>query len=91
MKATNQTKKKGANVEKPYLTEAPYLVIAMKLNHEINSKGEKEDVYYPQQSVGIACGMFITAVHNANLATLPSTPMGAEQVLLALFLFFFCI
>jgi len=66
-------------VQKPYLTEAPYIVILMKQKFGINQYQENTTHRYAMESVGIAAGMFITALHNANLATLTSTPMGAES------------
>lgn len=66
-------------VTKPYLTEAPWIVVVFKETHGINSDGERVDNYYVQESVGIACGMLCVAVQNANLVTLTSTPMGAEK------------
>eukprot|EP01083_Nonionella_stella_P098304 276422_1 len=67
-------------IQKEYLTKAPYLVVIMKEMYKIDEEtGEKVENYYPNQSTGIAAGMFITALHNANLVTLPSTPMGAEK------------
>merc|ERR1712173_310044 len=67
------------DVQKPYLTDAPYLVVLMKLKHDVNELGETSKVYYPSESVGIAAGIFIAALHNAGLAALTSTPLGADQ------------
>ncbi|RHY19140.1 hypothetical protein DYB25_011947 [Aphanomyces astaci] len=64
---------------KPYLTEAPYIIVVMKRSHDVEPDGTRKEVYYPEQSCGIASGLLITALHNANLATLTSTPMGAES------------
>lgn len=69
---------------KPYLTEAPYVIVALKKVHDIGPKGEKIPVRYPVESCGLACGMLITAIHNANLATLTSTPMNADSKIRAL-------
>lgn len=68
----------GTDARKPYLAEAPYLVCVFKHQHRIDPEGERLAVYYPEQSVGISVGLFITAVHNVGLVTLTSTPMGAE-------------
>ena len=62
-----------------YLTEAPYLVVLMKESYKIGEEGERIEHYYPEQSVGIAAGMFLCAVTAVGLVTLPSTPMGAES------------
>jgi len=69
------------SVNKPYLTEAAYLVVVMKEMHRLDEHGKKLDNYYPNQSTGISVGMFISALWNANLVTLPSTPMGAEAAI----------
>lgn len=73
--------KKDIIIQKPYLTDAPWLIIVMKQPHGgIDPiSGKRIDHYYVSESVGIACGMLIAAIHNANLVTLPSTPMGAEK------------
>lgn len=69
-------------VRKPYLEVAPYLIVVMKVTHEIDAEGKRVgDVYYPVESTGIATGMLISALHNANLVTLTSTPMGAETTI----------
>eukprot|EP01083_Nonionella_stella_P279646 951261_1 len=67
------------SIIKPYLSTAPYLIIVMKEMYRIDENGNKIDNYYPNQSTGIAAGMLMTALHNANLVSLPSTPMGAEK------------
>jgi nitroreductase len=68
-------------VSKPYLTEAPWVIVAMKQMHGIDDKGKRVDHYYVPESVGLACGMLVLAIHNAGLVTLTSTPMGAEKQL----------
>lgn len=60
-------------VTKPYLTDAPALVVLMK--QQSGPGGEKH--HYPTESVGIAAGMLVAAIHQAGLATLTSTPLGA--------------
>lgn len=69
---------KGDTVQKPYLTEAPYLVVLFKQTSSLKDDGSTQTHYYASESTGIAAGMFLAALHNANLATLTSTPMGAE-------------
>lgn len=66
-------------ITKPYLTEAPWLIVVLKQPYGADAKtGKKaEDHYYVPESVGIACGMLVTSIHNANLVSLTSTPMGA--------------
>ena len=70
---------KTENVEKPYLTEAPWIVTVFKQTHSFNEDGERLENYYVQESVGLACGIMCMAIQNANLVTLTSTPMGAEK------------
>jgi iodotyrosine deiodinase len=50
------------------------LIIVFKKAYEINTNQEKQNNYYVNESVGIACGMLITAIQNAGLATLTHTP-----------------
>jgi len=64
--------------KKPYLSQAPILIALFKQSHSVGSDGQKSDNYYVQESCGIAAGMLIASLHNVGLATLPSTPMGAE-------------
>lgn len=66
---------------KPYLEVAPALIVVFKQPYGLDDAGERVDHYYPNESVGIACGMLLNAIHNANLATLTSTPMGAEKAI----------
>jgi len=63
----------GTNWEKPFLEEAPWLVIIFKRVFE-TVNGEKSNNYYVNESVGIACGMIISAIHKAGLVTLTHTP-----------------
>ncbi|PIB36082.1 nitroreductase [Reichenbachiella sp. 5M10] len=64
----------GTNWHKPFLEKAPYLVILFKRVYELDSEGKKINNYYVNESVGIAAGMFISAVHHAGLVTLTHTP-----------------
>lgn len=65
---------------KPYLTEAPYLVVLFKKKFDIDAEtGEKVVSRYAEESTGIAAGIFLAALQAANLVTLTSTPMGAES------------
>lgn len=64
----------GTDMHKPFLENAPWLIIAFKKIHEHDENGEKHNNYYVNESVGIACGILITAIHNAGLATLTHTP-----------------
>jgi iodotyrosine deiodinase len=64
----------GTNAEKPFLETAPYLIIAFKRPYEIDEDGKKHQNYYVNESVGLACGFLISAIHNAGLVTLTHTP-----------------
>ena len=63
----------GTNWHKPFLEIAPYLIIVFKRAYEVEH-GEKKQNYYVNESVGIACGMLISAIHHAGLVTLTHTP-----------------
>ncbi len=63
----------GTNHIKPYLEHAPYLIVVMKKSYEAVN-GEKANTYYANESVGIACGMLLAAIHNAGLVALTHTP-----------------
>lgn len=63
----------GTNEHKPFLEIAPYLIIVFRITSIIEN-GETEPTYYSQESVGIAVGMLLAALHNAGLATLTHTP-----------------
>ena len=60
----------GTDWNKPFLETAPWLVICFAKN--IGDDGKKN--YYVQESCGIACGLFIAAIHNMGLVTLTHTP-----------------
>lgn len=61
------------NFIKEYLTNAPALVVVFKQSYEVID-GVRYKNYYVNESVGIATGMLIAALHNAGLATLTHTP-----------------
>jgi iodotyrosine deiodinase len=63
----------GTDWQKPFLEQAPWLIIVFKRAFE-HVNGEKWHNYYVNESVGIACGLLITAIHNAGLVTLTHTP-----------------
>ncbi len=58
---------------KPFLEIAPYLIIVFKKSYELVN-GKKQKCYYVQESVGLACGMLLAAIHNAGLVALTHTP-----------------
>ncbi len=64
----------GTDEHKPFLETAPYLIVIFGLTHTILPDGRKIKNYYVSESVGIATGMLIAALHHAGLATLTHTP-----------------
>ena len=64
----------GTDVNKPFLETAPALIAIFLKKVSIDEKGVKHKNYYTSESVGIATGMLITALHQAGLATLTHTP-----------------
>jgi nitroreductase len=64
----------GTDWQKPFLEIAPWLVVVFKQVHAVGADGAKLTNYYVNESVGIACGLFIAAIHRMGLATLTHTP-----------------
>lgn len=64
----------ATNEHKPFLEKAPVLIGIFSQAYHVNESGEKEKHYYVKESVGIATGMLITALHQSGLATLTHTP-----------------
>jgi nitroreductase len=64
----------GTDQHKPFLEVAPYLIVIFAQNYGVHPHGSKVKHYYVTESVGIATGMLIAAVHNAGLVSLTHTP-----------------
>ena len=64
----------GTDWVKEFIDVAPWIVIVMKRAYEINEDGSKHNNYYVSESVGLAAGFFLMAVHNAGLVALTHTP-----------------
>lgn len=64
----------GTDEHKPFLTEAPVLIAIFLERFGIDEQGKRIKNYYMPESVGIATGFLICALHNAGLATLTHTP-----------------
>ena len=64
----------GTDENKPFLEIAPYIIVIFGKNHSELPDGRKVKNYYVNESVGIATGMLITALHNAGLVSLTHTP-----------------
>lgn len=62
------------NEHKPFLDTAPCLIVIFSQSYLLDEAGEKIKHYYVNESIGIATGMLITALHHAGLATLTHTP-----------------
>ena len=64
----------GTDARKPFLDTAPWLIAIFEERWGATPGGERRKHYYPTESVGIATGFLIAALHNAGLATLTHTP-----------------
>jgi len=68
----------GTDPDKGFLEVAPWLIVVFKLMKNDTAAGEHENsrgqVYYVNESVGIACGLLLSALHHAGLCTLTHTP-----------------
>ncbi|MCM8570684.1 nitroreductase family protein [Gramella jeungdoensis] len=64
----------GTDENKEFLEIAPWLIVVFKEVYELDQNDEKHNNYYVNESVGIACGMLISAIHNSGLVTLTHTP-----------------
>jgi iodotyrosine deiodinase len=64
----------GTDADKPFLETAPALIAIFLKKVTIDADGARHKNYYTSESVGIATGMLITALHQAGLATLTHTP-----------------
>ncbi|MDX1647632.1 MAG: nitroreductase family protein [Longimicrobiales bacterium] len=64
----------GTEEHKPFLERAPWLIVIFAERYEVGPRGEKVKNYYVNESVGIATGILITALHEAGLVTLTHTP-----------------
>jgi len=63
----------GTDEHKPFLEIAPWLIVVMKRVYEPAAEGKKNN-YYVNESVGLAVGMLLTALHHAGLVALTHTP-----------------
>jgi iodotyrosine deiodinase len=64
----------GTDASKPFLETAPWVIAIFTVQHRELADGRRQQVYYPKESVGIATGFLIAALHHAGLATLTHTP-----------------
>ncbi len=64
----------GTNWRKPFLETVPWIVVVFEQRYGTLPNGERQHHYHVKESVGIACGMFIDALHRMGLSTLTYTP-----------------
>jgi len=64
----------GTDWRKPFLETVPWIVVVFEQRYGIRPDGSRQHHYYVKESVGIACGMFIDALHRMGLSTLTHTP-----------------
>lgn len=64
----------GTGVTKPHLTDAPWLIVVFAQRYGVTEDGNRYKNYYVPESVGIATGMLIAAIHHAGLVCLEHTP-----------------
>jgi nitroreductase len=64
----------GTDEHKPYLEEAPYVIAVFVQRHSSDAGGQSVQHYYATESVGIATGLLLAALHHAGLASLIHTP-----------------
>jgi nitroreductase len=60
--------------KKPFLETAPYLIIVFRRAYETQPDGSNRNNYYVQESVGLACGFLLAAIHHVGLVALTHTP-----------------
>lgn len=74
----------GTDAIKPYLETAPYLIAVFAQRYGVNPDGSRRTHYYVNESVGIACGFLLAALHHSGLVALTHTPnpMGFLRELL---------
>jgi iodotyrosine deiodinase len=72
------------NWKKEFLEQAPWLIVVFRKTYDLDEIGQKHKNYYVHESVGIACGFLLSAIHQAGLVSLTHTPspMGFLQQLL---------
>jgi iodotyrosine deiodinase len=64
----------GTGVAKPHLTDAPWLIVVFAQRYGVTEDGDRYKNYYVPESVGIATGFLIAALHQAGLVCLEHTP-----------------
>lgn len=67
-------RKLGTDWHKPHIEEAPYVIVVFEQVYGLAGDGSKEKHYYARESVGIAVGFLLAALHASGIATLTHTP-----------------
>ncbi len=70
----NDIKPLQTDWQKPFLEDAPYLIVVFKQVYNLQPDGSKKNNYYVTESVGLACGFLLAAIHQAGLVALTHTP-----------------
>ena len=74
----------GTDWHKDFIETVPWVIVVMKRVYERGEENAKQKNYYVNESVGIACGILIAAIHNAGLCTLTHTPSPMDFLTKAL-------
>ncbi len=74
----------GTDDVKEFIDIAPWIIVVMKKSYDYDGKGKKQNNYYVNESVGIASGFLISAIHYAGLVTLTHTPSPMNFIAKAL-------
>jgi hypothetical protein len=74
----------GTDWEKEFIDIAPWIVVVMKRAYEFGEDNKKRNNYYVSESVGIASGFLLMAIHNAGLVALTHTPSPMNFIAKAL-------
>lgn len=64
----------GTDWQKPFLEIAPWLIVVFRRIYDLGDTGQKLNNYYVNESVGLASGLLLTAIHHAGLVALTHTP-----------------
>ena len=64
----------GTGPDKPHLTDAPWLIVVFAQRYGLDDRGARYKHYYVPESVGIATGLLVTALHQCGLSGLIHTP-----------------
>ena len=64
----------GTDSDKSYLEVVPWIVVVFAEQYGLDADGGRLQNYYVKESVGIACGLFVAALHRMGLSTLTHTP-----------------